>query len=527
MSTFWGMETEHARAHAERLRAGGISIVEMSRRVETRIGSMPWFGPDAEDFCNRWRQLRAGLLHSCTQSLDELSFRLEGEAAEQDVTSGRDGTDPGPAQPVRILPVTEVGEGGAGYLHEDTPWIPNWLEHPAELRVASAVESGIDTLMGAGGLLSDGISDAGDRFGWEMDGVEQFHRDAEHAAQAYADWVTGERVPTYAELIASHALVLGAGGTALYEMATGHDTGFLDDRPGGQIHSITTDAAPQPSPQSLRDLILENNALRRANPTRRALETGSIGIQEIRPASGGEPAFIVQIPPTEGADIRDVPGAWGRQGNSRDWASNVRLVAGQDVAAMDDVRAAMARAGIPPGAKVMLVGHSQGGIIGNHLAADPTFNNTSGVEGSYNVTHVFSVGSPVQTVAPAHPGTQSVNVSHTIDADPSGLSGDYIAGLDLGGAQIDGRMLAAPNQHEVSLPGYPQATTNPISVLAHNHDALGDDGETDLGYAGSVARHTMTDPTLRALQEDLTGVYIGDGTYVARSHVVEVGRGAP
>src|SRR5690625_7034250 len=60
----------------------------------------------------------------------------------------------------------------------------------------------------------------------------------------------------------------------------------------------------------------------------------------------------------------------------------------------------------------MFVGHSQGGLTAAQLAADPSFNNTSGTPGSYNVTHSFSVGSPIETVIPAQGSTRVVNVAH-------------------------------------------------------------------------------------------------------------------
>jgi len=49
------------------------------------------------------------------------------------------------------------------------------------------------------------------------------------------------------------------------------------------------------------------------------------------------------------------------------------------------VAAAMRRAGVPPGAELMLAGHSQGGITAMNLAA----------AGGYRVTHVVTAGSPI------------------------------------------------------------------------------------------------------------------------------------
>src|SRR5699024_9024092 len=160
---------------------------------------------------------------------------------------------------------------------------------------------------------------------------------------------------------------------------------LLDDRPGGIVESVATDDTPSQSPQTLQDLILDNNSLRMENPGGGPLENGQIGIQEVRSTQGGEPSYIVQVPPTE-ADVSDVPAACGGEGSSREWPSNRRRAAGQHRAAMHAVRAAMGEAGVPPGADVMIVGHSQGGIIANHLSAVPTFNPSGGEPGTYNIS---------------------------------------------------------------------------------------------------------------------------------------------
>lgn len=538
MSSFWGMDTEQARSHADALRTGSTRLHDLSGRLEGSIRGVEWTGPDAEEFLDRWEQLRTGLLEASAQEISAHGDRLEGEAAQQDTASGGDGASdqgetgsPGGAatggpQEMRSVPHSPSERPDAGYLHTDNPWIPNWLEQPAEALLADTAQVTSDLIGWGGEKLADAISGVANRLGLEMGGFEQFRRDAAHTGEMITEWATGERVPTFTELLAGSLVTLGSGGVAGYEMLTGEDTPFLDDRPGGQVLGITTDSSPQTSPQSLQDLVLGNNALRMDNPGG-PLESGQIGIQEVHSADRAEPAYIVQIPPTEGAEITDFPDAWGAQGNSRDWASNLRSMSGQDTPALQDVRAAMAEAGIPPGSDVMFVGHSQGGIVGNHLAADPSFNNTSGAEGSYNITHAFSVGSPIQTVHPAQTGTTAVNVSHEIEGSPGDLSGDYIAGLDFGGAQVNGGRLEVPNRHEVSLPGYPQPTWNPIEVLHHDHDAVGTRGEHDLGYAGTVGRNELSDPTLSAFRQDIEGVYIGDGTYVASSQVVEVSRGTP
>lgn len=525
MSGFWGMNTEEVLSHANRIHTATGRIEDLRSQLDSAVNGVDWAGPDADGFRARWSDLATVRIASTLDQLRSGADSLQGEADQQDVISDSDGTASGPAQNPNTIPPAHDGTTSSGYRHDDNPWIPNWLEDPAEW-LASSVAQGASELIGLGGeLLMDGVSAVGNGLGLDMSGFEVFRRDVEHLGGTLTDLATGQRVPTIMELVAGGATTFASGGAALYDMIPFVEgTDFFDDRRGGVVHNVATDSSPQRSPQTLQDLVVENNALTMDNPDGRPLTSGQIGIQEVRSSTGGEPSYIVQIPPTEGADIGKVPEAWGGQGHSRDWASNVRMVAGQDVAAMDDVRAAMEKADIPPGSNVMFVGHSQGGIIANHLAADPTFNNSSGADGSYNVTHAFSVGSPVQTVVPAQSTTQSVNVSHEVSGSPGNLSGDYIAELDAGGMQLDGGTLSSSNRHEVSLPGYPTQTWNPIDVLHSNHNAVGPGGETSLGYAGTVGRHTHNDPTLSALQQDLTGVYIGDGTYVSESKVVEAGR---
>lgn len=521
MNAFWGMDTAQLREHAERLRAASGEVQGLTAELTAAVHAASWAGTDAEEFRSRWTSLAADHLAATCEELLALGERAVGEADEQDAVS--EAHAPGGAPPAGS---TEEGVAGDGYHHEDDPWIPNWLEGPAEGVVsdlAGIISDGIGGGVGAGiDLLEGGLG----LLGVNTAGIAQFQRDADHFGGILEDWATGERVPTIAEVGAAGLLTVGSAGVGIYEAVTGEDTPLLDDRPGGIVESVRTDSDRAQSPQTLQDLVTQNDSLRMDGPGG-PLETGQIGIQEIRRVDGGEPVYIVQVPPTEGAELHDVPAAYGGQGNSRDWGSNLRLVAGQDPAAMDDVRAAMQATGVPPGADVMIVGHSQGGIVANHLAADPSFNSSTGEAGTYNVTTTFSVGSPAQTVVPAQASTESVNVSHEGGIGPDGVSGDLIPTLDLGGAQVDGGTLEAPNRYEVSLPGYPVRSIDPITILESNHDSVGLQGESEGGYAGSVGRATPTDPTLSALQDDLTGRYLGDGTYVAESHVVTVGRGAP
>ncbi|MGY5763907.1 WXG100 family type VII secretion target [Brachybacterium sp. DNPG3] len=518
MTGFLGMDPDAVRDSAERLRTASTRLDALRGDLETAARTVPWSGDDAESFRDRWAEqggrglalLSEGIAAMGEEALAEADQQDEASAAEsprEQATDASGGLGAPPGQPSGRPSADLSGEAPlesgfsslTGALSDAIGW---------------SVDSGID-------LLEDGV----DALGSNSDGIAQFQRDVDRFGGILEDWVTGERVPTVAEIAAAALLAGGSAGVGVYEAVTGEDTPLLDDRPGGIVTAIEVDERPVPGPRTLQDLVLANDALRIPNDGQLPLDAGRIGIQEVQGAEGGDPVYIVQVPPTEGAGITDVPGSYGEQGNSRDWASNLRLVAGQRTAATEDVLAAMDAAGIPAGAEVLLVGHSQGGIIAHQLAADPSVNRSTGAEGTYDVRAVLSMGSPVQTVAPAQSSTVAVNVHHGAEIGADGIAGDLIPTLDLGGLQLDGGTLEAPNRHEVELEGYPVRSADPFDVLQANHDSTGPDDEADGGYAGSLARSTAEDPTLSAFQDELTGVFLGEGTTVTRSQVVTVGRG--
>lgn len=148
-------------------------------------------------------------------------------------------------------------------------------------------------------------------------------------------------------------------------------------------------------------------------------EDGAVRIVQVEQPDGSF-AYTVNIPGTEN---------WGVTGGGqgRDLTSNLMVMAGQSSSAQEAVILAMQRAGIPPGAPVMLTGHSQGGMLAVALASDPSF------MANYNVTNVMTVGSPVDG-AGIDPRVNVLEVQH---------EGDLVPQLDLGGA---GSNQSNPNQ---------------------------------------------------------------------------------
>jgi hypothetical protein len=82
----------------------------------------------------------------------------------------------------------------------------------------------------------------------------------------------------------------------------------------------------------------------------------------------------------------------GDRTHLNDLATNLDAMAGTPTSRTEGVAQALRAAGARPGEPVMLVGHSQGGLIGARAAQQ--WSET----GEFSVTHVVSVGAPVSTI---------------------------------------------------------------------------------------------------------------------------------
>lgn len=132
---------------------------------------------------------------------------------------------------------------------------------------------------------------------------------------------------------------------------------------------------------------------------------GAIGVDRIGSGDGTD-AYVVRIPGT--AD-------WGVSGpHPFDLQANLVSINGGASDAAVAVVAAMEAAEIPPDVPVMLVGHSQGGMIATTLAAVPA------VRERFAVTHVVTAGAPVSRLD-HHQDVQYLHVQHEQDLVP-GLS---------------------------------------------------------------------------------------------------------
>jgi PGAP1-like protein len=101
---------------------------------------------------------------------------------------------------------------------------------------------------------------------------------------------------------------------------------------------------------------------------------------------GGSPhvsGYIVDIPGTKDWQFA------GPRPYLNDFGTNVHALAGEPTAYENGIEKALSMAGVPPDAPIMLVGHSQGGMVAVRAANDFV------TAGKFNVTHVVTAGSPV------------------------------------------------------------------------------------------------------------------------------------
>ena len=120
----------------------------------------------------------------------------------------------------------------------------------------------------------------------------------------------------------------------------------------------------------------------------------------------GKVAYIVDIP---GTKVWNLPG--GDKGSANDFGTNIDALAGNETVLQKGIEDAMRRAGIGPNDPVMLVGHSQGGMVAARAANDFV------TSGSYNVTHVVTAGSPVGRM-PIPDGVQVLSLENNGDIVP-------------------------------------------------------------------------------------------------------------
>jgi pimeloyl-ACP methyl ester carboxylesterase len=198
----------------------------------------------------------------------------------------------------------------------------------------------------------------------------------------------------------------------------------------------------------------------------------------------GTRSYIVDIPGTK--DWQPTPLREYERLN--DLGTNLHAMGGDTTAYQHGVVEALRRVGAGPTDPVMLVGHSQGGIVATQMAADLAGS------GAFNVTHVVTAGSPVARID-VPPGVQVLSLENQHDIVPH---------LD-----------AADNLDR------PNVTT---VTFASQHGTIGDNHGIVSSYLPAArGLDTSLDPSVLAFRDSAAAFFGADGTS-ATAHVYEITR---
>jgi hypothetical protein len=243
---------------------------------------------------------------------------------------------------------------------------------------------------------------------------------------------------------------------------------FADGSP--RVVDLGADAYADGPPRSLADVL--------AGLSHRNLgRSGEIDVRLLDGADGRR-RVIVDIPGTKN---------WALDAHNPDvtsLATNLRAVAGQVTTYERGVIDALRRAGVQPDDDVLLVGHSEGGLVALNVARHASH--------GFHVSHVVTAGAPLGLVA-----------------------GGVASGVDVLALENDGDVV--PHLDGAVNPDRVNVTT---ATVRHDHGTLGANHDLDASYVPGAADVDASDnPSLRAYLAGLGG-FLGAGTVQTRTFLI-------
>ncbi|KUM36964.1 hypothetical protein AR539_06390 [Arthrobacter sp. EPSL27] len=481
------MDTDQGEHLAKELSRASRSFAQLSGNLTPVIAVSPWRGPDGEQFRSDWKNHSRMLLATSEALRAAADAVREHVRQQQEASSGRAGVSQtgvsqagGSGSTATPLPAGGASGSASGGLWDGAGQFIDtvgdglgWLADRASQAAANLADAGGDVvgeLVDAGGL------------GWEF-------------------LTTGEP-PSVTELIAGGTGLLAAGinaGVSASTVGLLHPHLLDDGSPvAGDPQAVGVGAGPAqngyrntPIPSSLAQIM---GGVTAAYEDGGYAGTPDAAVRITAVDKGNGPAYIVTIPGTSEWNVRS-------GSNPLDTVGNLASASGTLSTASQAVTMAMRQAGIPDGAPVMLVGHSQGGMTAANLAAD------AGFRGQFNVTNVMTYGSPIDSTR--IPGSvDTLALQHPFDVVPR---------LDLGNAKPGAPGLvgwpSSSGATVVTLPGPPGA--GPGDVLG-NHDYN--------AYAASVAANESSGALAAYRNAPSTQAFITSDPGQVRSTTSGIGR---
>jgi uncharacterized protein YukE len=435
--TMIGLDPKDCLDLVKLLKESAHRLEQSSSQLNQSVARTGWQGPDSQRFRSQWPGQRAQMLQTAT-ALGDLASVVLRNVAEQERASAAEGGGGG---------LLDKLFDGAHDLWDD---LTTGAGH-----IVNEVESGVGWLMHQGPGAAYATS--GQNF------LDQLN----HLGVMGADILAG-KPPSMAGLAAQLILAAGTGFSAgVLGLSSGMlNLNLFDDGspkvgeplpvgPGTERNKLTLPTSASTLFQGVVDAYDAGHV--------DGTKDGDIRILTVKQPDGSN-AYIVNIPGTEN---------WGIDGSAqaRDLTSNLMLVAGQSTTAQQDIVLAMEKAGIPPGAPVMLNGHSQGGMLAAQLGSDPQF------MARFNVTNIMTVGSPIDINA-IDPRVHVLAVQH---------DGDVVPKLDLGGLDVLGRAPAPPANVLVVNMDNPPPNAAQVSEFSAKGAGYGSGvGSVNPGGAGAV-----------------------------------------
>lgn len=248
------------------------------------------------------------------------------------------------------------------------------------------------------------------------------------------DWVRElfqeGKLPNLSELGGGALLFGGRLGSAISNFVANDDLHFLDDgrpyyaRPDEMRRNTFLSHAVDGAQEMLSGSLWQVLSRDKSDPDGRAeVEVKAIVGRD------GKVRYTVDVPCTT-ESFNEWTG-WSGHRAGTDWTANAQGVANGNSAATESIRHAISMAidedmrsrGMDPAKHkpdVLLLGHSQGGIISSNIAADESFNS------KFNVRGVIAMGSPVDTI----------NVPKDVPTYTLQNQFDPIPRVDFGGAPV-------------------------------------------------------------------------------------------
>ena len=461
--SLYGMDVESGRRLSGELGRAGERLLALSATLNPAIAATPWDGRDGQRFREDWAGHRQRLI-AAGAALKAASDAVQHNVEEQLEASRHGGGSHGGSHGVSgggsgggSHGVSGGGSGGGSANAGRAAGAEGLFHGWGPARLAGSVADTAGDLWKQGGKVLSTV-EAASRIGWNwlqddaplpvrnlVDAQANVLDQAGHYGGMGLRWLSTGEPPSLTE-IASNGVLLRAGVLSLAATALSvgaYNPHLLDDgRPvaGEPLPVQVGDAAGTdqdgrfntPVPSSISSILQATNAAY-GDEGRAGTPDAAVRITTVH--KPGEPdAYIISIPGTT---------RWYPDGaaNATDLTGNLELAGGNLSTAAQAVGLAMENADIPPGAPVLLSGHSQGGMIAAALASDKSFTDR------FNVTNVVTFGSPVDS-APIPSRIDVLALQHASDPVPKVDLGDLTVepGAGISASQDNGALrVTLPN----------------------------------------------------------------------------------